>query len=73
MASNGVVTPQVSVFLVSWLLVAVVLLVGIFDVWVSLTPGQTTVSEYLSDLSRRYPVLPFILGMVAGHLFWGQK
>lgn len=43
----------------------------IYDVWVAVAGGTgTTVSHELITWAYRYPILPFALGVVFGHLFW---
>lgn len=57
-----------------WLAVAFLLaglIVGIWDVFVTARgePGNT-VSSTLYEWSIAYPILPFVLGVITGHLFW---
>jgi len=33
---------------------------------------EATISHQVLTLSRQYPVLPFVAGLLAGHLWWGQ-
>lgn len=43
----------------------------IYDVWVAVAGGTgTTVSHELITWAYKYPILPFSLGVVFGHLFW---
>lgn len=53
-----------------WLL-ANLLLVGLWDGWqlVLGNPGYT-VSSVLRDWSTAYPILPFAIGLLVGHLLW---
>jgi hypothetical protein len=47
--------------------------IGLWDIYCTYGPGsQYTVSALLADWSRQWPVLPFALGMLAGHIFWGR-
>jgi hypothetical protein len=62
-----------SVVIAAWTLIAVILAVGVVDVYLGLTPGQATVSQYLSILAGHYPILPLALGLILGHLFWPQR
>jgi hypothetical protein len=48
-------------------------LVGTYDVYASLFLGRTaTVSVTVLSLSREHPVLPFLAGVLVGHLLWPQ-
>ena len=43
----------------------------IYDVYIAIIGGTgTTVSHELIAWSYKYPVLPFAVGFVMGHLFW---
>lgn len=56
-----------------WFLVTVLAGATLVDVWLSLHGGQeATISATIWMLSQQYPVLPFILGLLAGHLLWPQ-
>ena len=50
-----------------------ILLIG-WDIYVAgnRMPGDT-ISELLLDFSIKHPIIPFILGVLVGHLFWPQK
>lgn len=44
-----------------------------FDVWTMVKRGaDTTVSWTLYSVAQKYPVVPFAIGMLMGHLFWVQ-
>lgn len=55
----------------AWLLLAVLVMVGIWDVYTLLygESGQS-VSQYLHRLATAWPILPFAVGVLIGHLFW---
>jgi hypothetical protein len=43
----------------------------VFDVWTLLKRGYSTTISYTLYVSAvRFPIIPFALGVVAGHLFW---
>lgn len=46
-------------------------LVGLWDAWV-LVQGRPddTVSHVMIGWSQRYPLLPLLIGLLLGHLFW---
>lgn len=57
----------------TWILVAVLLTVGIYDVYAGLYYGpEYTVSQVVRDWSGKWPVLPMLVGVLLGHLFWGR-
>lgn len=44
-----------------------------YDLWTGLKNGsQTTISVQMYALSCRYPIIPFVFGVIAGHLWWTQ-
>ena len=58
----------------SLLMLAAIVILGGWDVVVAAnsTDGDT-ISELLLDLSLRRPIVPFVFGVVCGHLFWAQS
>lgn len=57
----------------SWTLAGVAISVGIVDVWLAWQHGHdATVTSYVRQVVHKYPVIPFLLGLLAGHLFWGD-
>jgi len=56
------------------ILVSIILALIAWDIWVVIepTPGDT-ISEITMFYARRHPVIPFALGVVCGHLLWGQR
>jgi len=54
-------------------LLIVAALLGAYDIWAIATAGyDASISVVVLDWSRRAPVLPFAVGVLAGHLFWPQ-
>jgi TctA family transporter len=48
--------------------------IAIFDVWVIIKKGkQQSISAYIIRWSKQYPSIPFLIGFVAGHLFWSMS
>jgi hypothetical protein len=49
------------------------MLAGIYDFVVALR-GETeaTISKTVWDASTKYPIIPFLAGMLAAHLFFAQ-
>ena len=58
------------------LAVAFLMVCGLIAAWdifaVTRLSWQDTVSFVIAEWSVRFPVLPFALGMLAGHIFWPQ-
>lgn len=45
--------------------------IGIYDVWAVYVSGvNDTVSAVLGRWGAQFPVLPLLIGMVLGHVFW---
>ena len=62
------ITPQ---HLLAIVLLTVLVIVGCWDVWASASgKPMDTVSEILCQWSKQFPVLPFGVGLLIGHLFW---
>lgn len=55
------------------ILATVLLGVGVYDVFAALfMPPGSTISAIVLNLAQRYPILPLLVGIVLGHLFWPQ-
>lgn len=55
-----------AVGLIVWLAV-----VGLGDIWLGRRYGYAaTVSAVIQDWARQWPVLPLLIGLLLGHLFW---
>lgn len=55
------------------ILAAVTLLLVAWDVYVALEPVPgDTISEVILEAARRRVVVPFLAGVLCGHLFWPQ-
>lgn len=47
------------------------IVVGAWDIWVTaIGRPLDTVSRTLWDWSTMYPILPFVFGVIIGHVFW---
>lgn len=59
-------------FLVAVMFLAMVGLVGLFDLWLVLgaPTGSRTVSSWVIEWSHQYPILPLLVGVLIGHLFF---
>lgn len=46
----------------------------IYDIWIIFKRGYSdTISWTLFAWSKRYPIIPFAIGVVIGHLFWNVE
>lgn len=59
---------------VYWIAALTIAIVAIWDGYAQAT-GQEhmTITEIIYLWSRKWPLLPFVAGMVAGHLFWRKR
>lgn len=60
---------------ITWWFVTALVLVGIvYDVWIYQTHGSaSTISWTVWCAAKEYPVIPFAMGILCGHLFWVQQ
>ena len=55
------------------ILVGVTLLLIVWDVYAATNKERDdTISEVVLGFARRHPVIPFLLGVLMGHLLWPQ-
>lgn len=56
----------------TWALFLLAIAVGLYDLYVQTVRGDdgVTVSQYIAAISMRHPIVPFLFGLLAGHLFW---
>lgn len=60
-----------SPFWVALALIVVSASVAVYDVWAAFSPnGRRTASDVIGEWSTRWPILPFLAGLLTGHLFW---
>jgi hypothetical protein len=56
-----------------WLLIGVLYFLGVLDLALLYRYGESgTLSRQILSAAERYPILPFLLGVLAGHLLWSQ-
>ena len=53
-----------------YILIAVAVLLVAFDIVVATTGIMPTISEVAWGVAGQHPVVPFLAGVVAGHLWW---
>jgi hypothetical protein len=54
-----------------WALGLALLYAGGIDIMVAWGDfGAKTVSENVRELAAKYPIIPYLIGLLCGHLFW---
>lgn len=52
----------------------IVVSIVVFDYWVIWKKGKKeSISAHIIRASHDYPLIPFLLGIVCGHLFWSMN
>lgn len=55
-------------------IVGAVFLLLLFDAAMAIALGpDATISNAVTSWAHQYPVIPFLAGMLCGHLFWSQR
>lgn len=55
------------------LLAFTVALLVTYDLWAMMTHGYSwTISKDMREFAGKYPIVPFALGIVFGHLYWSR-
>lgn len=63
--------PSTVPIIIACLILAALAAAGAWDVYVIFgQPEWVTVSALLSEWSHTFPVLPMLVGLLLGHLFW---
>jgi hypothetical protein len=56
-----------------YLVIGLALTIGAIDLYLYVTRGNAaTISYAILTLALLHPIVPFMFGMLAGHLFWPQ-
>jgi hypothetical protein len=57
-----------------WVITILSFVLAAWDVYLTVNkfPGDT-ISEVMLKVAKDHPILPFIIGVIIGHLFWPQK
>lgn len=54
----------------AWAIGLTVVILGGYDIWAGVHGGyQATISWVMWDQSHTYPIIPFLMGFLCGHLF----
>ena len=51
------------------LIITAVLLIG-YGTWAAVTKKQATISSIITKYSFKYPIIPFVMGVLIGHWLW---
>ena len=55
-------------------MIVVPLLLGAYDIYVIAKLGPSaSISWIIYNLAQKYPMIPFLLGLLMGHFFWVNK
>jgi hypothetical protein len=58
---------------VMWILIAGLLVMIGYDAWACMDKeNRDTISKVVTKSSEKYPLIPFLLGLLMGHFFWSQ-
>ncbi len=50
---------------------SIIVIIGIYDVYALIEGGaEATISSVIISLSHDFLIIPFLAGILAGHLFW---
>ncbi len=56
---------------VAFMVMTVLIIAGIYDMIAVLSDGKLhTVTHAIADWSLKWPIIPFVAGLIIGHLFW---
>jgi phosphotransferase system glucose/maltose/N-acetylglucosamine-specific IIC component len=59
--------------LTAWIIALVAIVLIAYDVWTCIKRGtSTSISWTTYSWSKSYPIIPFALGVLLGHLLWVQ-
>jgi type III secretory pathway component EscT len=51
----------------------VVVSIAVFDIYIIIKKGKyESISAHIIRASHKHPSIPFLIGFVAGHLFWSM-
>jgi hypothetical protein len=60
-------------YITTGIMVAAIVVLVIWDIYVATNPiPGDTISEITLNFARHHPVIPLIIGIIVGHLFWSQ-
>jgi hypothetical protein len=54
-----------------YIILLIVIIIACWDIFaVSINCKDATLSVVLLSLTKQYPIIAFVIGVVVGHLFW---
>lgn len=57
-----------------WVLIVFTAILLAWDIYAfNVAPADGTISKVMMNAAREHPIVPFVIGVIMGHLFWGQK
>lgn len=60
-------------FTTFWILIIIALgLIG-WDIYAAYSTTQPTISALTLAFAKKYVVVPYVFGVISGHLFWPQE
>lgn len=59
-------------FATTWIIAAITVTLGAWDLYAR-KYGGGTISEVMLSSARQSPLLPFLFGVLCGHLWWPQE
>jgi len=74
MPQNGILRgAKVEVYAAAVLL-SIIAVVGVYDFWAGFSNRSVaTISEVVYRWSQLWPIIPLLVGLVLGHLFWPTR
>jgi len=56
------------------ILLGVLTLLITYDIWAYIHRSKVkTISWWMFTTAHKHPILPFVMGVLVGHFFWGQE
>lgn len=70
--SMGRLTEKKARNITGWVIVCCLAVIGLYDIAALWFPGRSMVSHVVLDFAGENPIVPFLFGVICGHLFWPQ-
>ncbi len=65
---------DLATYICVWFLFGIIVIIAAFDlVIIHWFPKNKSISLVILEISTRYPIIPFLLGALLGHLFWPHQ
>lgn len=57
----------------AFFVVFVIVIIAVYDFYIIYKKGKYySISAWIIRHSKKYPIFPFIMGVICGHLFWSM-